>query len=280
MGQTDEPIIDSLKDPWVDLVRRALGQVGRSRATCFLAEGRRLVEQALEAKAPIEAVFYRPEADLETADLLRRASAATVACRCVSKGIFFRVLDLGYETAADVLAVVRRPDTGSFATITGERACVLVGECVQDPRNVGVIVRTADAWKLSGAVFGAGSADPYSRAATRSTTGSIFRVPIVTASDIPAYLRSLKAGGLRIVGSSARAPAPCWDADLTRPCALVLGNETSGLSAEAALECDEVVAIPMAGGASSFNVTVAAGILLYERARQMVATAGRRPVSD
>jgi tRNA G18 (ribose-2'-O)-methylase SpoU len=198
----------------------------------------------------------------------------------MSKGIFFRVLDLGYETAADILAVVRRPDKGAFATISGESPCLLVGECVQDPRNVGVLVRTADAWKLAVAVFGAGSADPYSRAAARSTTGSIFRVPIVIVADVPAYLRSLKAGGLRIVGSSARASLPCWDADLTAPCALVLGNESSGLSGEAASVCDEVVAIPMVGGASSFNVTVAAGILLYERARQLAARAGRRGVSD
>jgi hypothetical protein len=152
----DEQVIDSLKDPWVDMVRRALGQVGRGRATCFLAEGARLVEQALDAKAPIEAVFYRPEAAQETMDLVGRAASATVACRCMSKGIFFRVLDLGYETAADILAVVRRPDKGAFATISGESPCLLVGECVQDPRNVGVLVRTADAWKLAVAVFGAG----------------------------------------------------------------------------------------------------------------------------
>jgi TrmH family RNA methyltransferase len=268
----NEQVIDSLKDPWVDMVRRALGQVGRSRPTCYLAEGRRLVSQALDAIAPVEAVFYLADAVPETMELVSRARAMGRECRCMTRGIFFRVLDLGYETAADVLAVIRRPAADSFATITGGSSCLLVGERVQDPRNVGVMVRTADAWHLAGVVLGAGSADPYSRPAVRSTTGSILRVPLVVTADVPGYLRSLKVGGLRVVGSSARAETPCWGVDLTGPCALVVGNESTGLSDEAAETCDEVVVIPMLGGASSFNVTVAAGILLYERARQLATT--------
>jgi TrmH family RNA methyltransferase len=147
----------------------------------------------------------------------------------------------------------------------------MVGEQIQDPRNVGVMVRTADAWQPAATVLSADSADPWCRAAVRSSTGSIFRMPLSMPEDLPAYVRKLKSRGVRIVGTSAHAPAPVWDTDLTGPCALVLGNESVGMSEELTAECDEFVTIPMHGGASSFNVTVAGGILLYERERQRLS---------
>jgi tRNA G18 (ribose-2'-O)-methylase SpoU len=85
----------------------------------------------------------------------------------------------------------------------------------------------------------------------------------------------LSADSVRVIGASAHASQPCWEADLTGSCALVVGNESGGLSGGLRDACDVLVAIPMTGGASSFNVTVAAGILLYERARQAQAAAGR-----
>ena len=86
--------------------------------------------------------------------------------------------------------------------------------------------------------------------------------------ELPAALARLRKQGMRIIGTSAAAPTPVWDADLTGSCAVVLGNETRGLTDAARDACDAFVTIPMSGGAHSFNVTVAAGILLYERARQ------------
>jgi TrmH family RNA methyltransferase len=145
---------------------------------------------------------------------------------------------------------------------------VLVGEDIQDPRNVGVLIRTADAWGLPCTVFSQPSADPYCRASVRSSTGSVFRVPVVVAAQLAAYLERLRSRGLRVIGTSAQAPQRCWDTDLTGPCAVVLGNESAGISEEVRAVCQEVVSIPLRGGAHSFNVTVAAGILLYERDRQ------------
>jgi 23S rRNA (guanosine2251-2'-O)-methyltransferase len=86
--------------------------------------------------------------------------------------------------------------------------------------------------------------------------------------ELPDYLEALRRRGVRITGSSAGASKLCWEADLRSPCAIVVGNESAGLSEEVAEVCDELVTIPMTGGAHSFNVTVAAGMLLYERARQ------------
>jgi len=199
---------------------------------------------------------------------VRRSHEAGAECHQVTKGVFFKILGLGYETSERVLAIVRRPSWPDAADLLKGNACALIGERIQDPRNVGVLVRTADAFSLPCVVFSADSADAYSRAAVRSTTGSIFRVPLTVAASLPEYLRRLKSRSIRLIGTSANADAPCAEADMSGPCAILLGNESEGLSREARKLCDVVVSIPMSGGAHSFNVTVAAGIALYERQRQ------------
>lgn len=265
-------IVTSIKHPAVAAARRSVTRSGSTPARCFLVDGRKMVAQALDAGATVEGVFFLDPPREAARMLLDRARRAGVDCHIVSRGVFFKVLHLGYETAADVLAVVRREESHRLPESPPADFCTVVGECIHDPRNVGVIVRTADAAGLSSAVFSADSADPFSRAAVRSTTGSIFRVPLTLAADLPAALAALRAAGVRIIGTSATAETPCWEADLGTPCALVLGNETVGLSADAADVCDTMVTIPMSGGAHSFNVTVAAGILLYEWARQRAFT--------
>jgi len=266
--QADRNVISSTKHPAVVEARRQLGHVGRGPASAFMADGHSMVLQALASELRVAAAFFLDPVEDAERSLLEQARAQAVEAHVLSRGVFFKLLGLGYETSVRVLAVVPRPALPDVAQLLDEEACILVGESIQDPRNVGVLIRTADAWGLSCAVFGQGSGDPFSRASVRSSTGSVFRVPIIPASRLIDYLEGLKGAGLRVVGSSARAEAPCWRVNLADPCAIVLGNESRGLSPRAAALCDEVVAIPMSGGAHSFNVTVAAGILLYERARQ------------
>ena len=262
-------VISSLKHPAVVTARRSLGQAGGREATAFLADGHRLASQALASPVPVERVFFLDPVEGEEAALLRRAREAGVECTVVTKGVFFRILALGYETSVRVLAVVERPRWPDLGEAMEGDACVLVGESIQDPRNVGVLLRTADAWGLAGAVFSEDSADPYSRGSVRSSTGSVFRVPVTLAAHLVEYVTGLKEKPVRVIGTSARAGTPCWEADLSGPCVILFGNESTGLSADAKAVCDTFVSIPMSGGAHSFNVTVAAGIILYERARQV-----------
>jgi TrmH family RNA methyltransferase len=263
--------ISSIKHPDVAAARRDLrGGAGRA-PRCFVADGARLAAQALEAGAPVEALFLLDPPGEAEAALIERARAAGVRCLTASRGVFFRLLGLGYETSARVLAVVRRRLADDAPRPAGDDYCLLLGEAVQDPRNVGVLVRTADAFGLSAAAFTADSADVFSRAAVRSSTGSIFRVAPVLAADAASFASRLKERSVRVIGTSAASGMPCGRADLTGACAVAFGNETRGLSPALRAACDEVVTIPMRGGAHSLNVTVAAGIVLYERARQMRA---------
>jgi len=264
-----DDLIGTIKHPAIAEARRSIGQAGRKEPTSFLVDGCRLVSQAVAAGAPVERLFFlNPLEGTRHKKLLQDARERGIECHEVVKGVFFRLLGLGYETSVRVLALVARKTVPETTHPEGPDTCVLVGERIQDPRNVGVLIRTADAYGTSRAAFTADSADPFCRASVRSTTGSVFRVPLSLTADVAGYLGRLAGSGMKIVGTSAGASRPCWEEDLSRPCAIVLGNETAGLSADASALCDALVRIPMSGGAHSFNVTVAAGIMLYERARQ------------
>ena len=261
----DEADITSIKDPAVAEARKAVAPGGPS----YLVDGAGMALQAIEASAGVESVFLLAGAsDEETPALAEACRRRTIRCATLSRGVFFKVLALGYETTASALAVISRPSEAPLPETLPAEFCVLAGETIQDPRNVGVIVRTADGMGAAGAAFSADSADPYCRAAVRSSTGSIFRLTPAMQGDLPGYLRRLRAMGCRVIGTSAAGDKMCWQANLTGRVVIAVGNETRGMSEAMRMECDEVVKIPMAGGAHSFNVTVAAGVLLYERIRQ------------
>jgi tRNA G18 (ribose-2'-O)-methylase SpoU len=248
--------------------------VGKAAPTAYLADGRQLVSQAVRCRALVQGVFFvQPVESVEDVAVVNAARVAGLKCRPVTKGVFFKLLGLGYETSVRVLAVVERPEPPDVVQFARADVCILAGERIVDPRNVGVLVRTADACGVPCVAFTRDSADPYSRASVRSSTSSIFRVPLALVGDLPACLERLKARSLRIVGTSAHAEVPCWKADLTGACVIVVGTESVGLSEAVRSACDELVTIPMKGGADSFNVTVAAGVVLYERARQVAARA-------
>jgi len=266
--QQDRDVISNLKHPAVVAARQALRRPPGQGPASFLVDAHKMVAQAIAARAAIEAVFFLSPLQQAEQELMKEAERLALPSHRVTKGVFFRILGLGYETSVRVLAVVGRPRPAEPAARMDDNFCVLIGEGIQDPRNVGVLIRTADAWGLTAAIFSQDSADPYSRGSVRSSTGSIFRVPLAAATHVDQYARGLKSRGVRVIGTSARAATPCRKADLTGRVAFLLGNEGTGLTKESAGACDEIVAIPMIGGAHSLNVAVAAGIILYERSRQ------------
>ncbi len=158
-------------------------------------EGAKLLLEGLAAGAPLERAFFlhpREEADDAAWEAARAAGLETWE---VTPGVFHRLLNLGYETSIRVLTtvkIVRAPSAELVEDATRE-PCVLVGERIQDPRNVGVLIRTADAWGLTRIVFTEGSADPFSRASVRSTTGSILRVKVTDGLATSELLRNLRA---------------------------------------------------------------------------------------
>jgi TrmH family RNA methyltransferase len=171
------------------------------------------------------------------------------------------------EASQGLLALARRPRFAAEAVFRGT-PLVLVADGVQNPGNLGGLLRTAEAAGASGAYVTEGSADPLSWKALRGSMGSAFRLPHrrgLTAADAIARLRKR---GLAIVGTAAEGGTPYADADWRRPLALLLGNEGAGLPEAVRRQADSVVSIPLWGPVESLNVGVAAGLLLFEAARQ------------
>jgi TrmH family RNA methyltransferase len=244
-------------------------QGGREATGRYLVEDADQVRQALASPSPVYAVFATPEGAPE---LEGPCAEKGVPLYVLGGGLITKLLGTAYATSTTAVAVVGRR-VFSLADVLRDRpdALILAAERIQDPRNVGVLIRTAEASGCAALLLSADSAEPFSRQAVRSTTGSVLRLPVCLAPDLPAALAELRdTHGARVVATDERAPHLAYDADLSgRPLAMLMGNETEGLSGAALAAATDYVRLPMApAGASSLNVTVAAGALVYEAVRQ------------
>jgi len=217
------------------------------------------VRQALQAGRLLEAFVVDEQPAL--ADTL---SAAGIPVHPIPVGALPKLIGTSYRTTIEAVGIARR----ELLPTLPDHGLLLACESIQDPRNVGVLVRTAEAAGVAAVAFSDDSADPFARAAVRSTTGSLLRQPLYLAADLTADLQRWRAAGGRVIAASAKADRLVWEVDLTGQVAVLVGNESAGLGAAAVNLADELVALPVAGGASSLNVTVAAGALLYEAVRQ------------
>ena len=221
-----------------------------------------MVRQALrDCPDKVCSVFCTEESAAAIADDCRRCS---IAVYITTNGVLSRLIGTGYTTGTAAAAVIDLPKFDPDQ-IPRKSGLILVGESIQDPRNVGVLVRTADALGCDGLLLTSDSADPWQRAAIRSTTGSVLRLPIALTDRLADTLQQWQEHGTIVVGSSGAAPTLIHEMDLTRrPLALIVGNEQSGMAPETMTLCDHVVRLPMAAStrADSLNVTVAAGMLL------------------
>ena len=181
------------------------------------------------------------------------------------QGVVARVRSRSAAEWPSILDIVEAAIRGSGAD---EPPLLLVLDQVQDPHNLGACVRSAAAAGAAAVVVPRRRAAGLTAAARRTAAGGAERVPVVEVSNLARALRDLAECGVTIVGADADASHPAWDASLSGPLALVLGAEEGGLRRLTREHCDHLVAIPMTAGGASLNVSVAAGILLYEALRQ------------
>jgi len=177
-----------------------------------------------------------------------------------------------------VLAIIRADSwlrdektLGDFIAALAEPALLLVLDGVQDPHNLGACLRTADAVGAHAVIMPRDRAAGITPVVHKVASGAVESVPIFAVTNLARSLRLLRAAGIWLYGASDDAGAGLYAADLRGPVALVLGGEGSGLRRLTREHCDHLVAIPMAGQVTSLNVSVAAGVLLYEVRRQRSA---------
>ena len=240
--------ISSLKNPRVQAWRSLKERKGRRELGCFLVEGRKMVAEALASGFPVEAVLV-DEARLGEFDLSGDVFA-------LPEHVLAAVCDT--KTPQGIAAVVRMTEPGT----TGAYLVALDG--VQDPGNVGTIIRTADAAGFDGVLMSTQCADPFSPKVLRATMGSVFRMNVRVTDDLPGALDALKAQGYAVISSQLDGePFGPVARDMKAPFALVIGSEGNGVSEPVRQIATNRVALPMRGGAESLNAAVAAGIMMY-----------------
>lgn len=146
--------------------------------------------------------------------------------------------------------------------------CFLVLETIQDPGNLGTIMRTAEGAGVAGVIMSSDTVDIYNPKTVRSTMGSIFRVPFVYCDDLISSVKELKASGVECYAAHLKGQKSCYDCDYGKPTAFFIGNEGNGLSDKMAAMADTYIKIPMEGKLESLNAGISAAILTYEAKRQ------------
>ena len=248
-------IISSPKNEKIkDLVKLQTAK-GRKKAGMYLLEGEHLVEEAIKEKAPMELILVTSNRLEDYQNLLAHTDVQVIV---VSPDVFHKLSMT--ETTQGVLAVVKivkqdsLPYSGRF----------IVLDAVQDPGNLGTIVRTADAAGFDAVVLGTGTVDLYNDKVIRSMQGSHFHIPVFQA-DLREYLSALKNQGVEVAVTALHRDSKDYSilqgkSDIV----IVVGNEGQGVSSEVIELADVVVTIPMFGKAESLNVAIASALLMYK----------------
>jgi len=275
-------LLTSRDNRWLKEFRMAL-RGGLPTEDGFVGvEGIRLVEEALRSGCPIRAVLFSESGERHherLASLIDRPEMAFPILRTTDR-LFEGLADT--EHPQGVAALVHPRQTSFDDLVSAPSACapllvVLAG--VQDPGNVGTILRTAAAFGATGAATAAsgvsGTASPFSPKALRASAGAALHLPVLAGMSLSILLAQLKVAGVRTLASSVHEPrdgeqpllAP-WEVDWCQPVALLVGNEGAGLPEEVERSADASIRIPMASGVESLNAAAAAAVVFYEAARQ------------
>ena len=262
--------IESAKNSKVKLAVSLRQKKYRGRHGIYLVEGLRSVEMALQTKNHIAPVmcFFTAEilaADEKLISLLQQLSCPLYE---VSETIFAKLSDT--QSPQGIMLAVKKPQSELAFLPIGEHSCLLVLDRVQDPGNLGTIIRTADALGADAVACLKGTADIYSPKTVRSAMGSLFNLPIVTDLDEEKLIAFSRQKGLKLYATALDETAvKSWQADLCAKCAIIMGNEANGISENLLAAADAKIYIPMLGSAESFNVAVASSLILYERERKI-----------
>lgn len=247
--------LTSLKNPKVQLWRSLKERRARRDTGLFVAEGFKLTEEALASGWPIAALLLR---EGEACPALPES----VPVYELPEHILAAVCDT--RTPQGIAAVVRIPEE-SDAPVRGLWVAL---DNVQDPGNVGTILRTADAAGFQGALLSADCADLFSPKVLRATMGSLFHLPVRIVADLAAQLTELRAEGFSVL-SSELGGTPFYDRrDVSPDAVLVIGNEGNGVSPAVRAAATHHLSLPMRGRAESLNASVAAGIMMYELTKE------------
>jgi RNA methyltransferase, TrmH family len=261
---TSLPRLTSRRHPLVQACRDA--RAGGDDQPLLL-DGWHLLEEGVAAGLTVDVVAVGAEPrEASHADALRALVDAGAHVVAVTADVLQAMSPV--RTPSGVVALARRPIIEVESTLGPRPALVVVAVDLQDPGNIGALVRTTEALGGTGVVVAGASADALGWKALRASMGSAFRLPVARAADPSAVVADLRDRGVQIVALMASGGRPADDIDLGRDTALCLGGEGPGLRSDLAAMADVSLTLPISPRVESLNVTVAGALALYEAAGQ------------
>jgi RNA methyltransferase, TrmH family len=255
-------MLTSLQNPLVKQLRKLQRSKERREQQMFLLEGTHLLEEACAVGYSLAVVCCTPDWQERHPQLWERAIVVCPRVELVSAEVIEAIATT--QNPDGVIAAAHRSNPIDLPTPTLGIAL----QTLQDPGNLGTVIRTAAAAGADGLWLSGDSVDLENPKVLRASAGQWFRLPMAVSGDLAAEMRRFQAQGVQVVATLPTAELTYWEADLSRPTLILLGNEGAGLAAELAEMADVAVKIPLAAGVESLNVAIAAALILYEAKRQ------------
>lgn len=239
----------------------------RKKERAFLIEGVKMVEEALRDRLRVRMVVAAPSLTRHHGKgIIRLADAAGADMLWISERLMDQLAES--RTPQPVMAVVELREHSEEALLSLPAKLIVLCHQVQDPGNLGTIIRTAEAAGASGLALSPNTADPHNAKAVRASMGSILRVPVVRTGEAPLFLRKCRERGYQIVALTTGGERTHFDLDLRTPTVVIVGQEGTGLPDDLLKDADLRVRIPLAETIDSLNVATATAVVLYEAVRQ------------
>lgn len=256
-------VITSRQNPLVKQLRRALAQGEPTDEGYVAIEGVRLIEEAIRSGLRLHTIFFSKSASVRAERLLPQIGK-NVEAVLLSDDIFASAVATEHPQGAAALVTAPKFE---LEKVVAPGALLVVVLGIQDPGNLGTILRSGEAFGASGVILAEGTVSMFNSKVVRAAAGSLFRLPCVSApsGDVMPLLRKR---GIRIVATTSHKGTALPQADLTGGVAVLIGNEGAGISRELLAKADERVMIPHSSQVESLNAGIAASIILYEAARQ------------
>ena len=262
-------IITSSQNRWVKQALSLHQRKYRDEFSLFLVEGVRLAEEAIRSEWDIQAILYSStgQGKGRILALLELGNIRNIPLVEIESSIYNKIAET--ENPQGITCIIKKK---SFqleqVKLSAKMPLFLVAESVQEPGNIGTLLRTADAAGCSAVFFTKGCADIFSGKAVRASMGSLFHLPIIAGIEAVTLINWLKKQNIRIIATSLASRNIYYETALNCPAAVIFGNEGNGIQAEVLQAADELIYIPIYGQAESLNVAASASIILFEAMRQ------------
>ena len=259
-------IISSKDNEWVKNIRKLKDKKVRDEQNVFVIEGIKIIEEAIVEKANIMQIIICEECE-KTALISKELmyEIAKYDCRYVSENVFKTLTTV--INPQGIIAIINKNDA---AKIKYDEDIIIALDGIQDPGNLGTILRTVDSIGVKQILVSKDTADIYNPKVVRSTMGAIFRVKVIICEDLKEIIKELKKHKFTTVVTDLKTNNSIYDINYNKKL-IIIGNEANGVSKEILNEANERVKIPMLGKTESLNASVATGIILYEYVRQKIS---------